>query len=87
MVKLSDAQLRADLGKLEVFSSDTKPVVLMFRPTHYVIVPKEKLQAWEDILRNEVGVVRPETTKNTFETICMCGGEGHGYDDSDWLEN
>jgi hypothetical protein len=83
------AREKLDLEKSEEFSFDTKPVVLMFRPTHYVIVPREKLQAWEELLRNEVGVVRTEAEKarNTSETICMCGGEGHGYDDCDWVEN
>jgi hypothetical protein len=82
---MGSATEKIDLAKSDKISVDTKPTVLMFRPTHYVAVPREQMQAFEEVLRNQVGVIPTEKFINGFETICMCGGEGHGYDDCDWL--
>jgi hypothetical protein len=57
---MGTATEKLDLAISEKISVDTKPTVLMFRPTHYVVVPREQVQAFEEVLRNQVGLKDPD---------------------------
>jgi hypothetical protein len=61
------------------------PVVFMFRPTHYEVVSADKLSEWEDAMAQQVGLTATPAQMVSGRTICFCGPDGGGPDDSDWL--
>lgn len=79
---MAEETLERALKDAEKISVDTKPIVYMFRPTHYVHVPREKLGLWEREVLSEVGV-KPVETLQGLESISGCG-RGM-FDDCDWV--
>ncbi len=46
----------ADNNRLEEISRDKVPVVLMYQPTRSFKVPSDRLQEWEELLKERVGI-------------------------------
>ncbi len=59
-------------------SSVKEPVVFMFQPTDYEVVPPERLSEWERLMRDEVGfppeLVKSIAAARLIETICLRNG-------------
>lgn len=64
------------------------PLIFMFQPTEFEVVPGDKLAEWEERMRTQVGLGRFAELKNRedyvsgFETTSLCPGAG--ADDCDW---
>ena len=50
----------------------TEPVVFMFQPTEYEVVPPERLSEWERLMRTEVGFP-PEAVKALAQQARLLG--------------
>jgi hypothetical protein len=50
------------------------PIVAMFRPTHYEVVPQHKLAEWETALANHVGLDAVTFARKRTATQCACAG-------------
>lgn len=49
-------KMKSDTPKRKKWPTRSKqPVVFMFQPTEYEVVPPERLSEWEDLMRKEVG--------------------------------
>lgn len=61
-------------GKLEEISKEYKPTVFTFQPTHYFKIPSDRLQEYEELLKERVGI--PKGTKlslpNNVQYIATC---------------
>ena len=42
-------------GRRKWPKASDQPVVFMFQPTHYEVVPPERLSEWEEAMRTKVG--------------------------------
>jgi hypothetical protein len=71
---------------LKPFPKEGRPVVFMFQPTHYKIIPPDKLQEWERDVAEKVGLEGFKRDKSIAQGIA-CGSWCNGpiFDDSDWL--
>ena len=63
------------------------PLIFMFQPTEFIVVKKDEIAAWEEMMRKSVGLERFADFKATrathgFETTSICPGAG--ADDCDW---
>jgi hypothetical protein len=48
-------------SRLKEISKEEVPVVFMFQPTKYFEVPSDRLQEWEKLLKERIGI--PESVK------------------------
>jgi len=67
-------------GRKEWPKGPKRPVVFMFQPTHYEIVPPERLKEWERDMRKRVGL-----PAELVASMMAAGGETNSgcpnYDD------
>jgi hypothetical protein len=62
-------------------TTGAQPVTLMFQPTHYLVVTPERLQQWEQLMVENVGIPRGSLPTPAFASISFC----RALDDSDWF--
>src|SRR5262245_54758517 len=78
-------------------NSEDDPIVFMFRPTHYEMVPNNKLKAWERDMAEKVGIQVSTASESSnpgarsLQWFIVGGGgatnsssAGAGWDDSDY---
>ena len=56
----------------EGFDRAPQPVVFMFQPTRFEIVPNERLEEWEKLLRQNVGLHADLDLASLHETGTCC---------------
>jgi hypothetical protein len=70
--------------RIEPGSREGFPVVFAFRPKEFIAVSKDRLRDWEELMKEEVGLIPDRSTPmwsgDPRETI---SGSNGGWDDSD----
>jgi hypothetical protein len=66
-----------------------KPIVFMFTPERYEVVTGERVQEWERLMRERVGLqqvgIDIAGLRPSLPTLCFCGGFGNDACDCDSL--
>lgn len=73
-VKVFYFHLRRVLIEMSKTAQSTKPmpVVFMFSPSQYRVIPNEDLSDWESLLLKRLGV-RAELRSGSLPTVSFCG--------------
>ena len=88
MTKAADPLTTSDLKDVEIQDfSRHSPLVFMFQPTKYVVVPNERLAEWEALMVKRVGI-KPDLHGATprrmpSRTLSGCGSGWGDADDCD----
>ena len=68
---------KEDSSEIREFPRESIPVVFMFRPTHYRVIPNQRLKEWEESFRKRIGLegVTLEGVARGAESESWCGPE------------
>lgn len=79
---MADQQVPLEPGtQYKIETGGPQPTVLMFQPTHYLVVTPDKLQQYEKHLADKLGIKFSSVVGARSQTISFCPG----LDDSDEL--
>lgn len=77
---MSEQETSRNEGAEQAINKSFAPIVFMFQPTHFEVVPADRLHEWERDLVERVGL-RPEIISSNTGTGTWCGCPT--FDDSD----